>query len=154
MAVQIGDEILAFNTKITPGDNISVDYLSNRNIVFFFYPKDNTPGCTIENKEFGSYYDNFSKSSWDILGCSRDSIKSHLRFKEKLNLPYQLASDIDESLCGAFGVLVEKNMFGKKVRGIERSTFLIKNGILIEEWRKVKAEGHAKIVLDKVKQFS
>ena len=154
MTIQIGHKILLFDTEITPGEKISVNYLSERNLVLFFYPKDNTPGCTVENQEFAFFYKNFEKLNWQLLGCSRDTIKSHMRFKQKLGLPYELAADVGEHLCQAFNVVVEKNMYGKKVKGIERSTFLIRKGVLIDEWRKVKAKGHAQIVLKKINELS
>ncbi|MCF6767325.1 peroxiredoxin [Thiotrichales bacterium 19S11-10] len=132
---------LTFNSK---------DYIG-QNLVIYFYPKDSTPGCTSESKDFRDLYQTFKKHNTEIIGISRDSLKSHEKFKENLSLPFELASDSDESTCKLFDVLKEKSMFGKKYMGIERSTFLISSkGKLIKEWRKVKVSGHAKAVLKEV----
>jgi peroxiredoxin Q/BCP len=117
--------------------------------VIFFYPKDDTPGCTTEAVQFRDLYAQFQQASCEIVGISRDSLKSHENFKEKFQLPFELLSDADEAVCEQFGVMKEKNMYGKQVRGIERSTFVIdKTGALRREWRKLKADGHALEVLD------
>ena len=131
----------------------SRDY-RGRNIVLYFYPKDNTPGCTTESRDFTACYEQFREYNTEIFGISRDSLHSHNRFRNKLDMPFDLISDTDEQLCRAFGVLKEKNMFGKKVMGIQRSTFLInREGILVKEWRNVKVPGHVAEVLEAVKQL-
>lgn len=125
--------------------------LKGKKIVLYFYPKDNTPGCTTESIEFQGLKDKFEKLNTKILGISRDSIKSHEKFKDKYDFSFDLISDESEEICKAFDVIKEKNMYGKKYLGIERSTFLIdEDNILIAEWRKVKAKGHAQIVLDHI----
>ena len=125
--------------------------LKGKKIVLYFYPKDNTPGCTTESIEFQGLKDKFEKLNTKILGISRDSIKSHEKFKDKYNFSFDLISDESEEICKAFDVIKEKNMYGKKYLGIERSTFLIdEDNKLIAEWRKVKAKGHAQIVLDHI----
>lgn len=117
-------------------------------VVIYFYPKDNTPGCITEGMEFRDLAKDFAKSGAVIAGVSRDSLKSHENFKAKLDLPFELISDSDEKLCELFGVMKLKNMYGKQVRGVERSTFVIdKTGKLVKEWRAVKAPGHAAEVL-------
>ena len=117
-------------------------------LVVYFYPKDSTPGCTTEAMQFRDLHPKFEKAGVRIVGVSRDSLKSHQRFKSNLNLPFELLSDGDETVCRLFDVIKKKNMYGKEVLGIERSTFLIdKNGILRHEWRKVKADGHAEATL-------
>lgn len=125
--------------------------LKGKKLVLYFYPKDNTPGCTTESIEFQGLKDKFEKLNTKILGISRDSIKSHKKFKDKYDFSFDLISDESEEICKAFDVIKEKNMYGKKYLGIERSTFLIdEDNILIAEWRKVKAKGHAQIVLDHI----
>jgi peroxiredoxin Q/BCP len=121
-------------------------------VVLYFYPKDNTPGCTTEGAAFRDLYPKFRKLGADVAGVSRDSLKSHENFKAKMNFPFPLISDPDEKLCQQFGVIKMKNMYGKKVRGIERSTFVIDGkGDLAREWRGVKVLGHAEEVLEFVK---
>jgi peroxiredoxin Q/BCP len=121
-------------------------------VVLYFYPKDNTPGCTVEGADFRDLHKAFAKLGAVVAGVSRDSMKSHESFKAKMGFPFPLLSDADEKLCSQFDVIKMKNMYGKKVRGIERSTFLIgPDGKLVQEWRKVKVEGHAAAVLAAVK---
>ena len=121
-------------------------------LVLYFYPKDNTPGCTNEGLQFRDLHAQFLKAGCAIFGVSRDSLKSHENFKAKMAFPFDLLSDQDELACGLFGVMKMKNMYGKKVRGIERSTFVIdKNRVIKREWRGVKVPGHAQEVLDFVK---
>jgi peroxiredoxin Q/BCP len=121
-------------------------------VVLYFYPKDNTPGCTSEGMQFRDLYPKFAKLGAVVAGVSRDSLKSHENFKSKMEFPFPLLSDADEALCTRFGVIKMKNMYGKKVRGIERSTFVIdKAGNLAREWRGVKVPGHAAEVLAFVK---
>lgn len=120
-----------------------------KHLVIYFYPKNNTPGCTTEAQQFRDLYAAFHEANCEIVGISRDSIKSHEKFKAQFTLPFALLSDIDETVCNLFGTLKLKNMYGKQVRGIERSTFVLdKDGILRREWRGLKADGHAQEVLD------
>jgi peroxiredoxin Q/BCP len=123
-----------------------------KKVVLYFYPKDNTPGCTTEGAAFRDLHDKFKRAGAVVAGVSRDSIKSHEGFKAKMGFPFELVSDADEKLSNQFGVIKMKNMYGKKVRGIERSTFLIgPDGKLVREWRGVKVPGHAEEVLEAVK---
>jgi thioredoxin-dependent peroxiredoxin len=121
-------------------------------VVLYFYPKDSTPGCTTEGQQFRDLHPQFEKAGAFVAGVSRDSLKSHANFKGKMGFPFPLLSDPDEALCRQFDVIRMKNMYGKQVRGIERSTFLIgRDGTLVREWRRVKVPGHAQQVLDAVK---
>jgi peroxiredoxin Q/BCP len=120
--------------------------------VLYFYPKDNTPGCTTQGADFRDRYKEFKRLGVEIYGISRDSLKSHEGFKAKLKFPFELLSDPDEAVCSAFGVMKDKSMYGRKVRGIERSTFVIdEKGKLAREWRGVKVPGHVEEVLNFVK---
>jgi len=126
-----------------------------KKVVLFFYPKDNTPGCTTESIAFRDLFPQFQQADTEIFGISRDSIRSHEGFKAKLEMPFELISDPDEAICTLFGVMKMKNMYGKKVRGIERSTFLIDaSGQLVKEWRGVKVAGHVDEVLEFTKKLS
>ena len=119
-----------------------------KNVVVYFYPKDNTPGCTVEGQEFRDLHADFEQAGTVVVGVSRDSLKSHEGFKSKQNFPFELLSDTEGTLCERFGVMKQKNMYGKLVRGIERSTFVFdKTGKLVKEWRGLKAPGHAAEVL-------
>lgn len=130
----------------------SFEDLRGKNIVIYFYPKDNTPGCTQEGKDFRDLHEAFDKANTQILGVSRDSIASHTKFCSKLSLPFPLISDPDETLCNLFGVMIEKNMFKRLFLGIDRSTFLIDSqGVLRQIWRNVKVKGHAQAVLDEIR---
>ena len=143
-----------FTVAATGGESISSTALKGNKVVLYFYPKDSTPGCTTEAQQFRDLHDKFVKAGAIILGVSRDSIKSHENFKAKLGLPFELLSDSDETLCNQFGVIKMKNMYGKQVRGIERSTFVIDaKGVLRHEWRGVKADGHAAAMLEAVKSI-
>ena len=123
-------------------------------VVLYFYPKDNTPGCTMEGAQFRDLYKEFGKLGAVVVGVSRDSLKSHQNFKAKMNFPFELLADGDEKLCTQFAVIKMKNMYGKQVRGIERSTFVIDGkGVLVREWRGVKVPGHAAEVLEAVKSL-
>lgn len=125
-----------------------------KNLVIYFYPKDDTPGCTDESLQFRNLYAEFNKIDCEIIGISRDSIKSHEKFKEKLSLPFDLLSDSEETVCQLYNVIKMKNMYGKQVRGIERSTFVVdKEGNLRKEWRGVKVPDHAAEVLSFVKEL-
>jgi peroxiredoxin Q/BCP len=128
--------------------------LKGRKVVLYFYPKDNTPGCTTEGADFAASHAKFRKAGAEIFGVSRDSLKSHGNFKAKMDFPFELISDPDEALCQRFGVMKMKNMYGKQVRGIERSTFVIdETGKLAREWRGVKVPGHVSQVLDYVSEL-
>lgn len=130
----------------------SLKDLKGQNVVLYFYPRDNTPGCTSEAEDFKKKYKNFKKLNTEIVGISRDSLASHTRFAEKLKLPFPLIADEDEKICQLFDVMKDKNMYGKKVRGIERSTFLIDpSGKILKIWRKVKVSDHVSEVLAFVK---
>ena len=136
----------------TGDQTISLSALRGHPVVLYFYPKDNTPGCTNDTRDFGALYPEFEKLGCRVFGISRDSIKSHENFKAKLELPFDLLSDADELACQAFDVIKMKNMYGKQVRGIERSTFVIdRDGRICREWRKLKVDGHAAAVLEFVK---
>ncbi len=149
--IQIGRVVARFKLPATGDKTIDLKTLRGKNVVLYFYPKDNTPGCTTEGCDFKSHHLKFKRRNTVILGISRDSIASHEKFKEKFNFPFDLLSDADEKACQLFAVIKEKNMYGRKVIGIERSTFLIDgNGKLQNEWRKVKVKGHVQVVLDAV----
>lgn len=121
-------------------------------LIIYFYPKDNTPGCTTEAQQFRDAYPEFRKAGWSVYGVSRDSIKSHDSFKAKFSLPFDLLSDAEETACALFNVIKMKNMYGKLVRGIVRSTFAIDaNGVLCKEWRGVKVPGHVEEILEFIK---
>ena len=146
--VSLGKKVPDFTAATTDGGEWRLKEALGSKIVLFFYPKDMTPGCTIEAREFRDLQAAFRKAGTIIVGVSRDSCSSHQKFRTKEQLNYELLADADETLCRIFDVIKEKNMYGKKVFGIERSTFLIDaKGVLAEEWRKVKAEGHAATVL-------
>ncbi|HEX5313304.1 MAG TPA: peroxiredoxin, partial [Gammaproteobacteria bacterium] len=131
---------------------LSDNDLAGRKTVFYFYPKDDTPGCTIEGNEFRDLHEKFRRAGVAVYGVSRDNLRSHERFRDKFDYRFELVSDPEEKLCEAFGVMRDKNMYGKKVRGIERSTFLFDSkGTLRQQWRKVKPEGHAAEVLEAAK---
>ena len=149
-----GLKVPDFSAPSTNGKTFRLSSFKGRPQVLYFYPRDNTPGCTEEGRQFASLYSEFQKSHCDIHGVSRDSLRSHENFKSKMGFPFELLSDEDERLCSMFGVIKMKNMYGKKVRGIERSTFLIDaDGVLRREWRGVKVPGHAREVLDCVKNL-
>jgi len=141
-----------FEAPATGGKTFRLRDTRGAPLVLYFYPKDNTPGCTDEGRQFRDLYPEYQRLGCAIYGVSRDSLKSHDNFKEKMSFPFELLSDPDERVCEMFGVMKMKNMYGKQVRGIERSTFLIdKDGYLRKEWRGVKVPEHARAVLDAVK---
>lgn len=143
-----------FDLPVTGNKNVRLSDLKGKNIVLYFYPKDCTPGCTLEGQNFRDYHSQFVKLNTLIFGVSRDTLKLHEKFKKEHEFPFELISDADETLCQLYDVIKEKNMYGKKVRGIERSTFLIDHkGILRQEWRKVKVENHYQEVLQAIKQL-
>ena len=143
-----------FTLPATGGTPFTLSAARGKSLVIYFYPKDNTPGCTTEAQQFRDLYAEFKKAKCEMVGISRDSIKSHENFKTKFTLPFTLLSDAEEVVCELFCVIKLKNMYGKQVRGIERSTFVLdKNGVLRREWRKVKADGHAQEVLEFVQSL-
>ncbi|HEY9459941.1 MAG TPA: peroxiredoxin [Paralcaligenes sp.] len=147
MQATVGKPLPDFVAIGTQGE-VSPASLAGRRAVLYFYPKDNTPGCTTEAQNFRDFYNDFLAANCQVIGISRDSLKSHDGFIAKQNLPFPLVSDSDESLCAVFNVIKMKNMYGKQVRGIERSTFLIDaRGILVQEWRRVRVAGHVDEVL-------
>ena len=151
---KIGNKVTDIKLAATGAQVIRLSDFKGKNIVLYFYPKDSTPGCTLEGQDFRDNKSKFSARNTVILGVSRDSIKSHENFKSKQFFSFDLLSDPDEKLCKQFDVIKEKNMYGKKVIGIERSTFLIdENGILVKEWRKVKVKGHVGEVLEEIKKL-
>jgi peroxiredoxin Q/BCP len=140
-----------FSLASTDGTTFSLSALRGEAVVLYFYPKDNTPGCTAQART-GGLHTQFRRAGARVFGISRDSAASHERFKEKMRFPFELLSDPDEAVCKQFGVMKLKNMYGKKVRGIERSTFVVDaKGVLAREWRGVKVPGHAQEVLNFVK---
>lgn len=152
MTILINQRVPDFTATATSGKDISFAALRGWNVVIYFYPKDDTPGCTLESQAFGNCYDQFKAAQTLVFGVSRDSLKSHEKFKCKYNLPFELISDDSEALCRLFNVIKMKNMYGKQVKGIERSTFLIdKNGDLRKVWRAVKVDGHVDEVLSAAK---
>jgi peroxiredoxin Q/BCP len=152
--LQIGRVAPNFKLAATGGKELALKDLRGSHVVLYFYPKDNTSGCTKESCDFKTHHLKFRRRNTIVLGLSRDSIASHERFKAKFDFPFDLLSDPDEIACKAFDVIKEKNMYGRKVMGIERSTFLIDaKGKLHHEWRKVKVKGHVEDVLDAVKDL-
>jgi peroxiredoxin Q/BCP len=147
VTVSVGKKVPDFSAECT-GGAVKLSALKGTKVVLYFYPKDNTPGCTTEGQQFRDAFATFRKAGATVLGVSRDSMKSHEGFKEKMEFPFELVSDADEALCALFGVIKMKNMYGKQVRGIERSTFVIDaDGKLAREWRGVKVPGHVDEVL-------
>ena len=152
---EIGKKIANFKAESTNKDEFILKDQMGGYVVMFFYPKDNTPGCTQEGLDFSNNLTKFKKLNTKIYGVSRDSIKSHDNFKNKYKYKFDLISDPDEYLCNLFDVIKEKNMYGKKYMGIERSTFIIDpKGTLIKEWRKVKVNGHSDEVLQYIKNLN
>jgi peroxiredoxin Q/BCP len=155
MKMALNKAIENFSFMTTASDQpTSFSDFKDKNIVLYFYPKDNTPGCTIESKDFRDFHDEFLALDTVVLGVSRDTLKSHDKFKTDCGLPFPLITDTDEALCRYFDVLKEKTMFGKKVIGLVRSTFLIdKKGVVRKEWRNVTIMGHVTEVLSAVTTF-
>ena len=151
---KIGSKIKDFSLPSSGGGTWSSKDAAGRKLVIYFYPKDMTSGCTRESQDFRDLYSAYRKAGVDIVGVSRDSVKSHDKFTEKEKLPFPLLSDEDEKLCKLFDVIHEKSLYGRKYLGIERSTFLLDGtGILRREWRKVKVPGHAEEVLEAAKSL-
>ncbi|MDC3018842.1 peroxiredoxin [bacterium] len=149
--MKIGSKVKNFSAEMTGNKKFSLKEFIGKNIVLYFYPRDNTPGCTSESIDFKDSFKSFQKKNTLIFGISKDSLSSHEKFKEKFKFPFELISDPEEKVCKAFDVIKEKSMYGKKYLGIERSTFLIDSkGKLKKEWRKVKVKGHVEEVLNSV----
>jgi len=148
----LNEKVPNFELEGTSNLSFNLSNFVGKNIIIYFYPKDSTPGCTNEGINFTENINKFKKKNVEIFGVSRDSIKSHENFKAKYNFPFELLSDPEEIACNLFDVIKMKNMYGKKVRGIERSTFLLNpEGKLINEWRKVKVDGHIEEILEVLK---
>ncbi len=149
--LETGATLPAATLSDDTGANVSTRELLGAPLVLYFYPKDDTPGCTNEATQFRDLYDDFVSKKAQIVGVSRDSVASHQKFRAKYDIPFRLLADVDSALCDAFGVIVEKNMYGKKSRGVARSTFLFdKGGKLLHVWPKVSVDGHAEDVLSKL----
>lgn len=152
--VSVGKRVANFSLPATGDKTLSLDDFKGTHLVLYFYPKDNTSGCTREGQDFRDLYDDYRNAGADILGVSRDSVRTHQNFCAKHSFPFDLLSDADEKLCTQFDVIKEKSMYGRKYMGIVRSTFLIDSGgVLRNEWRKVKVAGHAEEVLQAVRSL-
>ena len=148
----LNQTVTDFELPATTGTTFKLSNYQGKTLIVYFYPKDNTPGCTTQGMQFRDSYAEFQAANAEIVGVSRDSLKSHENFKAKFSFPFELLADTEELACGIFGVMKMKNMYGKQVRGVERSTFVIdKSGILVHEWRGVKVDGHAQEVLNFIK---
>jgi peroxiredoxin Q/BCP len=148
----LGKPVPDFSLPSTGGDIFKLSSQRGKKLVLYFYPKDGTPGCTAEGADFRDSHKALRRANCEVFGVSRDSLASHQRFKEKMKFPFELLADPDEAVCRQFGVMKLKNMYGKQVRGIERSTFVIdEKGLLAREWRGVKVPGHVQEVLNFVK---
>lgn len=153
-APRLNRAVADFTADATSDTKVSLKDLRGKNVVLYFYPKDSTPGCTTEGRDFSALHGRFKRQNTVIFGVSRDSLASHEKFKEKQGFPFELISDPDESLCRKFDVIHEKTLYGRKFMGVVRSTFLIDaEGKLRNEWRKVKVSGHAEEVLEAVKSL-
>ena len=149
-----GKKCPRFNGASTNDNNFSNKDFIGKKLVIYFYPKDNTPGCTTQGQDFRDNFKTFKKLNTEILGVSRDSVKSHENFKLKQSFPFELLSDPDEKMCKAFDVMKMKSMYGKQYMGVDRSTFLIdEKGRVIKEWRSVKVKGHVEEVLSLIKEL-
>ena len=143
-----------FELPATGNQRFQLSAFQGHPLILYFYPKDDTPGCTDESLQFRELHGEFAKAGWAVFGVSRDSVASHEKFRRKFSFPFELLSDAEEKACAIFGVIKMKNMYGKQVRGIERSTFAIdREGRIAREWRGVKVAGHAKEVLDFAKSL-
>ena len=147
--MKIGDQIPDIRLPASGGSDVALEDYRGKTLVVYFYPKDNTPGCTTEGQDFSSLYPQFRSAGVEVLGISKDSVRSHDAFIAKFNLAFRLISDTDGVACSAFDVIKEKSMYGRKYRGLERSTFLFdRDGVLQREWRGVKVRNHAAEVLN------
>ena len=153
--IKIGEKVKNFTAQSTNKVDFNLKDQLKGNTILFFYPKDNTPGCTQEGIDFSEHLRKFKNKNSQVFGISRDSLKSHNNFKEKFKFKFDLISDTDEKICNMFDVIKEKSMYGKKYMGVERSTFIInEKGVLIKEWRKVKVKNHALEVLDFINEYT
>lgn len=153
--IAVGDLVPDFSALSSSGQTVALSSLRGKKVILYFYPKDDTPGCTLEGQEFTKLHRDFENLNTSIFGVSRDSVASHCKFIDKYGYSFELLSDADEKLCRTFDVIKEKNMYGKKVMGIERSTFVIdEQGALMAEFRKVQAAGHADAMLQLIKEKS
>lgn len=153
-SIAIGSKLPDFTAASTDGTQWRLSAMRGTSLVLYFYPRDMTSGCTRESQDFRDLHAKFRRAGARVFGVSRDSLASHAKFREKEQLPFDLLCDPDEKLCRLFDVIREKNMYGRKVMGIERSTFLIDSqGVLRREWRKVKVPGHAEIVLEALREL-
>ena len=153
--VTLGKPVPDITLHATDDQDFKLSDLRGKQVVLYFYPKDNTPGCTTEGQDFRDHYEQFRKLKTEIFGVSRDSLKSHTNFKTKQSFPFDLISDPDEKLCKLFDVIKEKSLYGRKYLGIDRSTFVLdRQGFLRQEFRGVKVEGHVVAVLDAVKKLA
>lgn len=154
MTIALNKRLPDFEANATNGIIFSPQNYIGKTFILYFYPKDNTPGCTAEASQFRDLHTNFLNANITVFGVSRDNMQSHNAFKEKLGLPFELIADTEEKMCHMFGVVKNKIMYGKKVKGIQRSTFLIDSaGILRQEWRGIKVPGHVEEILSAVKQL-
>ena len=145
----VGLKVPDFEAVSTGNATFKLSSALERTLVLYFYPKDNTPGCTVEGQQFRDLHAQFAKAGCAVYGVSRDSLKSHENFRSKMAFPFDLLADPDEKLCAMFGVMKMKNMYGRQVRGIERSTFVVgRDGVVQREWRGVRVPGHAQEVLE------
>lgn len=153
MSISPGDSLPDLSLQASGGRTISLKKeFKGKKLVVYFYPKDNTPGCTLEGQDFARLYPDFRKAGADVVGVSKDSVRAHDNFCAKFGFPFALLSDTDEAMCQAFGTIVEKTLYGRKYMGIDRSTWLFDaKGKLVGQWRGVKVKGHAEAVLEAVK---
>ena len=152
--VAVGKRVPDFTLPSSGGTDFKLSAQRGRKLVLYFYPRDSTPGCTLEGENFRDLHPRFRRAGADVFGISRDSLGSHAKFCAKYAFPFELLSDTDEKACRLFDVIREKNMYGRKVLGIERSTFVLDTqGILRREWRKLKVDGHAEEVLEAVRSI-
>lgn len=152
--VCVGKRVENFTLPATGDETLSLPDFRGKHLIIYFYPKDNTPGCTREGQDFRDLYKEFKQAGADIVGVSRDSVKVHDNFRKKHQFPFHLLSDKDETLCNQFDIIKEKTLYGRKYMGIVRSTFLIDaDGILQHEWRNIRVPGHAETVLEAVKSL-
>lgn len=153
--IEVGSVVPDFKAKSSSGQDVTLSSLQGKKVILYFYPKDDTPGCTLEGQEFTKLHNEFTSLNTVVYGVSRDSVASHCKFIDKYGYSFELLSDEDENLCRIFDVIKEKNMYGKIVMGIERSTFVInEQGRLLAEFRKVQAAGHAEMMLQFIKEVS
>ena len=151
-SIMLNQKVTNFELPATSGKLFQLAQYASKTLVIYFYPKDNTPGCTTQGMQFRDHYADFQAHNCEIFGISRDNLKSHENFKAIFSFPFELLADTEELACGIFNVMKMKNMYGKQVRGVERSTFVIdKNSVLVQEWRGVKVDGHVQAVLDFIK---